>query len=40
MRDVINKETLPLAVKVCRIVPSQLGEQIGDFAALCVARGG
>ncbi len=31
------KEALPLSKKVCRIVPAELGEAIGDYAALSVA---
>jgi glucokinase len=30
-------EALPLALKVCRIVPAELDEQIGDIASLSVA---
>ena len=37
MREVINNESLPLANKVCRIVPAALGESIGDYAALSIA---
>ncbi len=36
-REVINKEALPGAAAVCKIVPAKLGEKIGDYAALCVA---
>lgn len=36
-REIIQQEALPGAVAVCKIVPAGLGEQIGDFAALCVA---
>ena len=36
-RKVIEKEVIPAANAVCRIVPAALGERIGDFAALCVA---
>ena len=35
----IDREALPLARKVCRIVPAELGESIGDYAALAVAGG-
>jgi glucokinase len=35
--EIIAKEALPLASKVCRIVPAALGESIGDYAALSVA---
>lgn len=37
MREVINNESLPLASKVCRVVPAALGESIGDYAALSIA---
>ncbi len=36
-RKVIEKEVVPGANEVCRIVPASLGEKIGDYAALCVA---
>ena len=36
-RGVLKKEALGPALDVCRVVPSQLGEQIGDVSALCVA---
>ena len=39
MEEVIAQEALPLARKVCRIVPAELGESIGDYAALAVAGG-
>ena len=35
----IEREALPLAAKACRIVPAELGESIGDYAALAVAGG-
>jgi glucokinase len=34
---VLQVESLPLARKVCRIVPAELDEQIGDIASLSVA---
>jgi len=34
---ILDCEALPLARKVCRIVPAELGENIGDYAALAVA---
>lgn len=34
---ILKQEAIPSALEVCRIVPAQLGESIGDFAALCVA---
>lgn len=36
-RRVVAREALPGARSVCKIVPAELGEQIGDLAALCVA---
>jgi glucokinase len=37
MQEVIEKETLPGALKVCNIRPALLGEQIGDYASLSIA---
>lgn len=37
MWEVIRKEALPLAAKVCEVVPAALGEAIGDYAALSIA---
>ena len=37
MEKAIAQESLPLARKVCRIVPAQLEEKIGDIASLSVA---
>ena len=37
---ILDREALPLARKVCRIVPAELGENIGDYAALAVAGTG
>ncbi len=34
---VIEKEALSLAASCCEVVPAQLGEQIGDYAALATA---
>jgi glucokinase len=36
-RTVMEREALASSASLCRIVPAQLGEQIGDVAALCVA---
>ena len=36
-RKIIEKEVIPGANEVCKIVPAALGEKIGDYAALCVA---
>ena len=35
--DVLEKEVIPEALEVCKIVPAKLGDSIGDYAALCVA---
>jgi len=40
MRRILEKEAIPSALKVCRIVPAALGDSIGDYAALCVALAG
>ena len=37
MERVIAKETLPLSASCCQVVPAQLGEQIGDYAAIATA---
>ncbi|MEI6275271.1 MAG: ROK family protein [Prolixibacteraceae bacterium] len=34
---ILKQEAIPLAMEVCRIVPAELGDTIGDYAALCVA---
>ena len=39
-RDVVSREALPESAKACKVVPAQLGEAIGDIAALCVAMDG
>lgn len=36
----LAREALPVAVRRCRVVPAELGEAIGDLAALAVARAG
>jgi len=33
----IEKETLQLSASCCKVVPTALGEQIGDYAAVAVA---
>ncbi len=33
----IEREALPAAVRVCEVVPAELGENIGDYACLSVA---
>ncbi len=35
--SVLLMEAIPSALGVCRIVPAELGDSIGDYAALCVA---
>lgn len=37
IETILKKETLPSSLDVCRIVPAELGDSIGDYAALCVA---
>lgn len=37
---VLHREALPAAFACCRVLPAALGEQIGDYAALCVAIDG
>lgn len=34
---ILTEEAIPSALEVCRIKPAQLGDDIGDYAALCVA---
>ena len=34
---VLQQEAIPSAIEVCKIKPAELGESIGDYAALCVA---
>jgi glucokinase len=40
MQEVMEQETLPAALARCRVMPAQLGKQIGDYAALAVACDG
>lgn len=35
--EVIQREALPLSRSVCRILPAELGDAIGDYAAIAVA---
>lgn len=35
--QVLQREAIPSALEVCRIKPAELGDSIGDYAALCVA---
>jgi glucokinase len=40
MQEAIRHEALSQAAKVCSVVPAGLGESIGDYAALAVAKAG
>lgn len=40
MYSALNKESLPLSLSACKILPAALGDSIGDFAALGVALSG
>lgn len=40
MRRVLRTEALPASLRACRIVPSKLGENLGNFGAVCVALHG
>jgi glucokinase len=37
IEQVLQREAIPSARKVCQIKPAELGDSIGDYAALCVA---
>jgi glucokinase len=37
IENVLQKEAIPSALDVCSIKPAELGDAIGDYAALCVA---
>lgn len=37
MKPVIEKECLTDSYKICKILPAQIGENIGDYAALAIA---
>ncbi|MBP5497788.1 MAG: ROK family protein [Muribaculaceae bacterium] len=37
MQQIIDCEALPGAARVCRVLPAELGEAIGDYASLSVA---
>ena len=37
VEPILEREALAPALKACRIVPAELGENIGDYAALAVA---
>lgn len=38
MEEVMKDECLPLSLSICDVVPSELGERLGDMAALGIAR--
>lgn len=40
MRRVLRAEALPVSRRSCRIVPSRLGEKIGNYGSICVALHG
>ena len=40
MRRILEAEALPRALEACSIVPSELGEEIGDYAGISVATTG
>jgi glucokinase len=37
MEEIIRQEAIPSAIEVCKIKPAELGDTVGDFAALGVA---
>ena len=37
MQEVLEKECLGYSLKACSVVPAELGDNIGDYAALAVA---
>jgi glucokinase len=39
MEEALDREAIPTARQVCRIVPAELGESLGDVAALSVISG-
>lgn len=38
MNETIKKEALPASAACCTVVPAMLGDEIGDYAALGVAK--
>lgn len=38
MEAAIRREALPRAAAACRVLPAHLGDDVGDFAALAIAR--
>jgi glucokinase len=37
IENILEREAIPASKKVCRILPAALGDDIGDYAALCVS---
>jgi glucokinase len=35
--ETLRREALALSAGACEVVPAELGERLGDVAALCVA---
>ena len=40
MERILKQEVLPASLDACQVVPAQLGDRIGDYAALTIARFG
>jgi glucokinase len=40
VEKVIKEEALPLTAGVCKVLPAELGESLGDTAAICAAVNG
>jgi hypothetical protein len=38
MRSIINREALPDSARDCTVVPAELGDEIGSYAAVAIAR--
>ena len=38
IRRALEAEALPQSLRACRIVPAALGDEIGNYAAIAVAR--
>ena len=38
MIKTLKAEALPQSLTVCEVAPAELGEEIGDYAAVCVAQ--
>jgi glucokinase len=39
-RSVVEREAITSSASLCKLVPAELGERIGDGAAFCVATKG